>query len=146
MSDPALAPLRLGAGNRHAQECDTEHSQGRPAIMIFINGSSENCRIQRALLLNRCLAGSLFLFPCFLVSGPQLPDASSMRWRSPLNVPWVFQFEEGSQNYKPIVLRGLFKMDHLPELQKSRKAGTPKYGRVAGVDVLHAGGVCKICG
>lgn len=33
--------------------------------MIFINGSSENCRIQRALLWNRCFAGSLFLLPCF---------------------------------------------------------------------------------
>ena len=159
MSDPALALLRPGAGNRHEQGCDTEHSprnrcylasslrcagnrheqgcdtehsQGRPAAMIFINGSSENCRIQRALLWNRCLAGSLFLFPCLLVSGPQLRDPSSMRWHFPFQVPWVFQFEEGSQRYKPICPEGSFQdgsFARAPEISESRHPEVRTGGR-----------------
>jgi hypothetical protein len=103
MSDPALAPLRLGAGNRHEQVCDTEHRQARPAnSMIFINGSSENCRIQRALLWNRCSTGSLFLFPCFQSAiGRRVLDALTSPVEGPLGVPVRRRFPK----YKHTVLR-----------------------------------------
>src|SRR5713226_7021962 len=91
-TSPALIPCVSVWGIGMSRDAIPSTTKTRPAnSTIFINGSGESCRIQRALLWERCLTGSLF-WPHFVESAVIRRVLEALPF--PAMVPGVFQFSQ----------------------------------------------------
>src|SRR5713226_6005206 len=91
-TSPAVIPCVSVWGTGTTRDAIPRTTTSKPAnSKIFINGSGESCRIQRALLWERCLTGSLFLLQFF---EPAVIRRVLDALPFPVMVPGVFQFSQ----------------------------------------------------